>query len=299
MNWDDIRLFLAVARSGRLASAARVAGQDATTIGRRLQRLERTLETTLFEQAPSGHVLTEHGRRLLEHAELMEAAALGAQATVGTERDAVAGTVRLSVSEGFGSRILAPRLADFVGSHPRVVFELIASSGFLNPSRREADIAIMLARPKAGPLVTRRLTDYRLGLYVAADYLRTAAPIAEIADLTRHPLISYVPDLIYAPELNYLAELDVRLDSAVRSSSINAQAELVAAGAGCGILPCFIGARTPGLVRMLPAIIDIRRSFWLVVHRDARRIARIARFIEWLERLMDELQPLMAGAPDS
>ena len=101
--------------------------------------------------------------------------------------------------------------------------------------------------------------------------------------------------MIYAPELRYLAEIDGRLDASIRSSSIVAQAELIAAGAGCGILPCFIGDQMPGLVRVLPEAVDIARSFWLVVHRDVRRIARIDRFIAWLDATIGDLKPLMLG----
>ena len=226
----------------------------------------------------------------------MEASALGIQEVVGTDAGVLAGPIRLSVSEGFGSRILAPRLAAFTNQHPRIAIDLIASTGFLNPSRREADIAVMLARPKSGPLVARKLTDYHLGLYAHPDHLARSGPIATTADLIRHRLIGYVPDMIYAPELRYLAEIDGRLDASIRSSSIVAQAELIAAGAGCGILPCFIGDGVPGLVRVLPEAVDIQRSFWLVVHRDVRRIARIDRFIAWLDATIGELKPLMLGA---
>ena len=295
MNWDDLRLFLAVARSSRLASAASSVGQDATTIGRRIQRLERDLETRLFEQAPSGHVLTGSGQALLEHAESMEAAALGVPRGAGGASGQLAGDIRVSVSEGFGSHIIAPQLARFGAANPQVRVDLIASSGFLNPSRREADLAVMLARPKAGPLLTRKLTDYHLGLYALREQVASGDPITAVADLLRHRLVGYVPDQIYAPELRYLTEIDVRLQASVRSSSINAQAALIASGAGCGVLPCFIGDRMPALVRLLPQAIDIRRTFWLVVHRDVRKIARIDRFIDWMRGTLAELQPLMLG----
>ncbi len=295
MDWDDVRYFLALARAHRLGPAAKLLGQDATTVSRRLQRLERRLQTTLFEQTVAGYALTERGAALLEHAETMEASALGIQEVVGTDAGVLAGPIRLSVSEGFGSRILAPRLAGFTNQHPRIAIDLIASTGFLNPSRREADIAVMLARPKSGPLVARKLTDYHLGLYAHPDHLARSGPIATTAGLMRHRLIGYVPDMIYAPELRYLAEIDGRLDASIRSSSIVAQAELIAAGAGCGILPCFIGDGVPGLVRVLPEAVDIQRSFWLVVHRDVRRIARIDRFIAWLDATIGDLKPLMLG----
>ncbi|PXA99756.1 LysR family transcriptional regulator [Nostoc sp. 3335mG] len=293
MNWDDLKLFLAVARAGRLASAAKATGQDATTVSRRIRRLEQALQARLFEHTPSGHVLTDQGSALFEAAERMEAAAMGIQRDAAPASQ-LAGAIRISASEGFGSRIIAPHVGGFTRAHPQVQIDLIASSGVLNPSRREADIAVMLARPKAGPLIARKLTDYALGLYAAPDYLAASPRLASPGDLAAHVLVGYVPDQIYAPELRYLSEIGSRLEATIRSSSINAQAEMIAAGTGCGVLPCFIGDAVPGLVRVLPEI-GIERSFWLVVHRDLRGIARIDRFLAWLTQRIEQLRPLMMG----
>jgi DNA-binding transcriptional LysR family regulator len=294
MNWDDMRVFLALARTGTLARAAQAVGQNATTIARRLSRLEGALGLILFEHGVSGHILTEGGHRLLAYAETMEAGAraLQQQAEAGAE---LGGTIRLSVSEGFGTGFVAPRLVRFAGRHPGIAVDLIASTGFLNPSRREADVAIMLARPKGGPLIAARLTDYRLGVYASEAYLAASGPVDTIDALTRQRLVGYVPDLIYAPELRYLAEVDERLEPAIRSSSITAQARLIASGAGCGILPCFLGDGMPGVARLLPDKAEIQRSFWLVVHRDMRRVARIEAFIAWLREEVSAAQALLAG----
>ena len=113
--------------------------------------------------------------------------------------------------------------------------------------------------------------------------------------LTRQRLVGYVPDLIYAPELRYLAEVDERLEPAIRSSSITAQGRLIASGAGCGILPCFLGDATPGLVRLLRDEVAIERGFWLVVHRDMRRVARVEAFISWLRKTVADAQELLLG----
>jgi DNA-binding transcriptional LysR family regulator len=294
MNWDDMRVFLALARSGTLARAASIVEQDATTVARRIQRLEAALATTLFEHGATGQSLTESGHRLLAHAEAMEAGAraVAQQAESGA---GLGGTIRISVSEGFGMGFMAPRLPRFAEAHPGIALDLIASTGFLNPSRREADIAIMLARPKGGPLIAAKLTDYRLGVYASADYLAATGPLESVEALTRRRLVGYVPDLIFAPELRYLAEVDERLEPAIRSSSISAQALLIAGGAGCGILPCFMGDRHPGLVRLLGREVAIERSFWLVVHRDMRRVARIEAFIGWLREEVSAAQPTLLG----
>lgn len=294
MNWDDMRIFLALARSRTLAGAAKGVGQDATTVSRRLQRLETALGAVLFEHGPAGHSLTEAGHRLLANAEAMETNARSVQQDVEAS-SGLAGTLRISVSEGFGAWFIARRLDRFTSAHPGVAIDLVASTGFLNPSRREADIAIMLARPKGGPLIAAKLTDYKLGAYAARRYLESEGAVASIAELTTRRLIGYVPDLIYAPELRYLSEVDDRLEPEIRSSSITAQARLIGSGIGCGILPCFIGDTTPGLLRILPQEIAIQRAFWLVVHRDMRRVARVEAFITWLRKEVADDQSGLHG----
>lgn len=295
MNWDDLRIFLAVARGSTMAAAAQRLDIDATTVGRRLSRLAASLDTTLFEAGPGGQVLTERGRRLLAYAETVEQAAVEARSELTGERGTLAGTVRVSVSEGFGTWVVARHLAGFRETHPGITIDLVANSGFLNPSKREADLAIMLNRPARGPLITRQLSEYRLKLYASHDYAAQVGLPATPAELHGHALIGYIPDLIYADALRYLDEIEKDLEPTVRSSSINAQHGLTAASAGISVLPCFIGDQDPGLVRVLDAHVDIARSFWIVVHKDVRRLARVSAFIDWLNRLVREKRPLLMG----
>ncbi len=293
MQWDDLRHFLAVARAGQLARAAAQLGVGATTVGRRLRRLETALGQTLFEQTKDGQTLTEAGERLAERAEAMERQVR--EIEVGEQGGPdLSGTVRVSVSEGFGSWFVARHLPGFAAAHPRLTVDLVASSGFLNPSRREADVAILLDRPRKGPLFTRKLTDYRLRLYAARDWLAAHGPVASRADLRRHPLIGYVPDLLYAPELRYLAEIAPGLEPRLRSTSINAQHNLVAAGAGIAVLPCFIGDADPVLVRLLDDV-AVARSFWLVTHADTRRSGRVGAFVDWLTAVVAAGQGQLLG----
>ncbi|WP_084579635.1 LysR family transcriptional regulator [Sphingomonas azotifigens] len=294
MDWDDLRIFLAVARAQRLSRAAPTLGMDPTTIARRLRRLEGTLGRRLFEHAATGHMLTEEGQQLLDQAERIEAHALNIAGTASKE-SALAGTLRVSASEGFGTRIIAPRLHRFTGRFPNIRVDLIASSGFLSPSRREVDVAVMLARPSTGALVARKLTDYALGLYATPGYLESAPRLEAPDDLQRHVMTGYVTDQIYAPELRYLGEIDRRLVPQVRSTSINAQAEIIASGQACGILPCFLGDAMPALQRVLRDRIAIQRSFWLVVPRDLRGLPRIDRFLGWLTDEMTALAPMLHG----
>lgn len=284
-SWNELQAFLAIARSGQMARAAAAAGVDATTLGRRLRRLEARLGQALFEQSRRGQQLTEAGERLLALVEPMQQAADRIFETR-DDGEGLTGLLRVSLSEGFGSWFVARHLHAFTAAHPRLQVDLVANNGFLNPSRREADVAVMLARPRTGPVVAAKLVDYRLGLYAARDYLaRTGTPASIDALAGEHRLIGYVPDLLYAPELRYLSDIDARLAPDIRSSSIVAQYRLVAAGAGIGILPRFIGGGDATLVPVLPDV-TVARSFWMVTHRDTRRLTRIREFRRWLIALV-------------
>ncbi|MFA7441170.1 MAG: LysR family transcriptional regulator [Sphingomonadaceae bacterium] len=295
MHWDDLRIFLAVARTGQIARAAPVLGIDPTTVGRHLRRLEKAMGQILFERHPGGQKLTEAGERLIGHAETFERLL---QEIAPGGPDKPAGMVRVSTSEGFGTWFVAHHLGEFMQDHPAIQIDLVANSGFLSPSKRETDVAILLARPRKGPLITRRLTNYRLKIFAAKTYLAQHPPIYTPDALRDHTLIGYIPDFVYAPELHYLNEVAPGLEPRLRSSSINAQYRMTAAGAGIAILPCFIGDTDPLLQRVLPDF-EIQRSFWLVTHQDTHNAPRIRQFTNWLTDLTIRRRDRLLGlVPD-
>lgn len=281
LNWDDLRVFKAIADTGQIGKAAQLLHLDPTTLSRRLRRLESQVETPLFERTRDGQTLTEAGERLLAKVEEMDMAASSISEQLSSHLG-LSGTLRISVSEGFGGQFLTRHLAEFLASHPNMKVDLVANSGFLSPSKREADIAVMLSRPRSGPVICQKLADYRLRLYASRDYLTANGTPAHIGDLAgRHRLIGYVPDLLYSPELNYLGEFHGQLEPQVRSSSINAQMQLIEQGVGIGVLPCFIGDINPALVSICPDT-STTRTFWLVTHQDTNNLLRIKEGKAWL-----------------
>lgn len=298
MDWSDLPFFLAVARTGQIARAAAATHTDATTVSRRIRRLERSIGERLFEQSGDGQLLTLTGHALLDKAEAMSriAGEIG-EATRGAQP--LRGTVRVSVAEGFGTWFVSRHLGEFADANPGIEVDLVASSGFLNPGRRETDLAVLLARPRRGPLIVRKLADYRLRLY-AAQHDVARHPIHNPADLSDRRIIGYIPDILYAPELRYLDELPIDRTPQLRSSSINAQAKMIAAGAGIGILPCFIGDAEAGLTPVLPGL-SIQRSFWLTTHRETQSFAQVRAFSDWLVALAHRHRKLLHGenAPSS
>lgn len=286
-DWDDLRVFLAAARSGSLTSAAATLGVDAATVGRRVQRLETAFKATLFVRSQTGLQLTAAGARLLE-AGLNAEEAMEIAARAGNP-DVVGGTVRVSVAEGFGTEIVAPALPRLRKSRPGLKVELAATAGFLSPTKREVDLAVTLSAPTSPRVVVEPLTNYQLGLFATSHYLDRAGRPGATSELSGHEIVGYVEDLIYAPELRYLEEIEPTLRPTISSSSINAQHKMIAAGGGIGILPCFLAN---GLERVLPGLVLTRR-FWMATHRDVAATARVKAVRDWLRALVEEQAALL------
>jgi DNA-binding transcriptional LysR family regulator len=276
IDWDLLRSFLAVARAGKLTVAARRLKINHATLSRRIQALETALDTKLFDRLLSGYVLTVQGERLLARAEDMESSVFGIQTDVASEGGDVSGTVRVGSPDGFGTAFLAPRIGALAEAHPDLDIELVAMPRSFSLSKREADIAIGLSPPQQGRLHARKLTDYELGVYGAASKSELWSAIHSADDFARHPFISYIDDLIFAPELDYLPTIARSIVPHIRSSSLIAQMEAAAAGAGLCVLPCFLAGRDARLVRILPEEVRLVRTFWMIIHSDMRSLPRIS-----------------------
>lgn len=275
LNWDLLQSFLAVARTGKLTSAARRLAIDHSTLSRRLTQLEASLGAKLFERHVSGYSLTPQGENLLQRAEAMESTVLAIQSDVGQSSSRVSGAVRIGTPDGFGTAFLAPRIGRLSTAHPGLDLDLVATPRSFSLSRREADIAIGLSRPAHGRLHARMLTDYELGIYAARANPVLWQDIGAIDDLPSRPFISYIDDLIFAPELDYLPSISKTIWPRLRSSNLIAQLQATAAGAGLCVLPCFLGNADSRLIRVLPAEVRLTRTFWMIVHADMRDLARI------------------------
>ncbi len=274
-DWNDLKSFLAVARSGRLTAAAARLGLDHSTLSRRLAGLEHALKARLFDRSPSGYSPTEQGARLLPLAEEMERLALGAGEAVGGSAASVEGKVRIGAPEGFGSYFLAPRIARLTARYPKLTVQLVAAPALFSLSRRDADLVVSVSRPPAGRLKVSKLIDYDLGLYAAPAYLREVPDIASAEDLFRHDFVSYIGDLLHFPELDFLQHVAPEGATSVESSNLVAQLRATLAGAGLCVLPAFLAREEPGLVRVLPDEVSLTRSLWLIVHQDLAGLARV------------------------
>lgn len=287
MNWDDVRLFLSVARSGQFLSAARKLGVNHATLSRRVSALEAAIGTQLFLRSTNGCELTEEGQRLLASAERMETEMLNAQANLGRGDTAVAGTVRIGAPDGLGVSFLAPRLGRLTARYPDLKIQLVPVPRSFSLSQREADIAITIERPEQGRLMFSKLTDYSLGLYASANYLADYGTPDDVEALKRHRRIGYVEDLIFSPSLNFTGEIMRDWDAAFEISSATGQTEAVRSGAGIGILHNYIAGQYPELIRIIPHL-TISRSYWTAYHESARQLVRVRTAVNFLQELVAE-----------
>ncbi|RMX15392.1 LysR family transcriptional regulator [Vandammella animalimorsus] len=298
MDWDNLRFFLALARTGTLVNAARTVQVDHTTVSRRIQALEKQMGAPLFAREASGHRLTEAGRHLLPQAEAMEAAFLSIESSSLVTQEGLSGLVRVGVPEGLGTQVLAAPLAELARQHPSLVIDLLALPRLVHLSRREADIVISLERPTRGSVVVTKLSDYVLRLYGARDYLAQHAPIASMDDLAEHTFISYVDDLLFSKQLQFLESFFQPQHFGLRSTSVLAQYQAVRAGAGLAILPAFIGDRDPALVQLLPQQAQFQRTFWMSMPAEIRHLARVQAVWQFLRDVARKPQSGLLPQPE-
>lgn len=298
IRWDDLRIFLAVARADGLSGAGRALRLDPATVGRRVARLEEALDRVLFLKSPQGYALTDAGRGLLAHAERAEAAVSGAlEEARGSERG-LTGTVRIGAPDGCATYVLPQVTAQIVAENPGLEVQVVALPRVFNLSKREADMAIAVSRPSAGRLTVQKLTDYHLHLAAHRDYLAAHPPLRSRTDLRGHRMAGYIADMIFDKELDYLADLGVdRVPLA--SNSVTVQLHWLERGAGLAVTHDFALPFHPGLVKVLEGDVALTRAFYLIRHADDRRVERLNRFAEalaaGLRREVARLEALARG----
>ena len=287
MNWDDVRIFLAVARAGQILAASKRLALNHATLSRRLTALEEALGTRLFVRRTNGCELTAEGEGFLASAERMETEMLAAQSRLGRTDTAIAGTVRIGAPDGFGVSFLAPRMGRLIERHPELKIQLVPVPRAFSLSSREADIAITLEQPEQGRLVSSKLTDYTLGLYASRAYAVAHGAPDDAEALKGHRRIGYVEDLIFTPSLNFTGEVMRNWNAGFEISSATGQTEAVRSGAGIGILHNYIARHYTDLVRAMPET-SIQRTYWTVFHESARDLARIRIVADFLHEIVRE-----------
>lgn len=283
MDWDDLKLFLAVARAESLSGAGKALRLDPATIGRRVARLEHDLGARLFAKSPQGYALTEEGARILAHAERAELAVTGAAEELRGRDQGLTGQIRIGAPDGCANYLLPQVLARICDANPGLEVQIVALPRVFNLSKREADMAIAVSRPATGRMTVQKLVDYHLSLAASADYLARSPAIGSLADLSQHRIVGYIPDMIFDKELDYLAEIGIG-PATLSSNSVSVQLNWLRTGAGVGVVHDFALPAAPNLTRILTDKISLTRAFWLIRHESDTRLDRLNRFADQLTR---------------
>ena len=285
-NWNDLNSFLALSRCSKLKLASKKLKVEPTTIARRIARLEKNIESDLFNKSPKGYILTEKGVELLRHVEKIENEVFEINEYFLKSNPKIRGKVRLSVGEGLGVEIISKNLNLFYERFPEIEIELLADTKSRSLSNHEADVLISLSRPNKGRLLSWKLCDYFVKLYGSKNYKKDLNNIKSLKDLNNHNFVSYVDELIEFPELNYLKEINNKLNVVFSSNSLRSQLHAVKKGVGLGLLHSFIARNHQDLVPVLPNLVNIKREYWLVVHENLYNLQRIKAVTSFLGEIL-------------
>lgn len=281
MEWSDLRVFLAVARTGTLGAAARSLGQTQPTMGRRLRALEEAVGHTLFQRTADGFVLTDEGSTVLGHAERIEEEALAFQRELSGNAAQLDGMLRLSCSEWFGTYMLTPVLAAFGARHPGVCVELLTDARLYSLPRREADMVFRIKPFDEPEVISRRLLHIPYAVYAPLGYdAPSLGDGAATRVVTMDIAFSQMPDAVWLK--NALPNAGVGF----RSNNREVQARLCAEGAGLAVLPRPLGDATPGIAPIDLGESPPGRDTFVGYHKDMRRLARMRALLDTVvERL--------------
>jgi DNA-binding transcriptional LysR family regulator len=289
-NWDDLRVFLTLAREGTLSTAAKALGVSHPTVSRRVQALEHQIGARLFERLPDRFVPTSAGEELLADTEAMEKAALSIKRRSAGLSDTVSGVVRLSAGEAMAV-LVARHLPLLRARLQHIEFEVIASHTLANLSRREADLLIREQVPELAGIVTRKLCHVAYAVYAARslEVKRTAMPA--LVDL---PWIGFDDDHSYMPGQRWIHEQIGRRPE-IRVNNWLVLHDAVRSGVGLAVMPCYLADQDPRLQRVGGVLPEITTEQWLLVHRDLRALPRVRAVMDALVDLFQRHRHLLEG----
>ena len=293
-NWDDLRVFLAVARAGSLSGAARSLGVNHSTVFRRVGAFEELLGVRLFERLPSGYLLTPAGEELREAAQRIEEEILAVGRQLRGQDLRLSGSLRLTTIDMLALWLLPRHLASFRRDYPGIELEVSVSNAALNLTKREADVALRIGNKPPESLVGRRVGRLVFAIYGARG-CRARRPQKE---LEKHDWIGF--DSEHAALARRFSEFLPGVQSVYRVNSVAAALAAAAAGVGLAPLPCGIADREALLERLCDLPDSFTLDLWLLTHEDLRRTARIRAFMDFMaEALAGEAALLEGRRPEA
>src|SRR5262245_24807287 len=291
VDWDALQVFLAVARAGRISTAARRLGVEHTTVSRRLSALEEELEVPLFYRTTTGYLLTPHGQNVLTSAETMETAAIAVAARAREGSAAIAGRVRLALVPEFASHWLAPRLEAFRALHPQIELQILVGTRQRDLSRGEAELAIQSPRPRHGNLIAVRIAKTTVGLYAAKSLIGNSRLwVRDVDSLRGLPLLVYTAPFQILQQAKWFQPILLSGRVVLETNSSHTLLAAARAGVGVAVLPRFLAGGEEGLVPVSDNVAD--NDVWLITHPEFRRDPKVRATADFLKKIAGELEAL-------
>lgn len=278
-DWEDMRVFAAVARTGSLASAARTLGVNHATVGRRVAALETALGAPLLDRMARGTALTAEGAAIAEIAQQMESAAGAILARAGMP-NGLSGVVTLGAPPVLAGTFVIPGLAGFRSDNPDLRITVSAIPAIAALDRGGLDLAIRLTRPEQPAHLLRRLGSIAFGLYAAPEM--AARPQEEWS------FVGYDGELDHLTQQRWLADYAGYRPTLFRTTDMLGQLAAVRAGMGVALVPRFLAETMPDLVRVDPGAVPPRRSIWLTIYAQVQKAPAVRAVADHLVELFEK-----------
>jgi DNA-binding transcriptional LysR family regulator len=279
-EWSDLEIFLAVGRGGTLGAAAESLGLDASTIQRRVGKLEAAASVKLFVRSQRGYSLTDAGQDLYEHALDMEQQATTAWRKVVAHDEQPGGTVRLATVDDLAVRILPPIIRSFQAKHPRITLSVDVRQSVVDLEKHHADIALRIGVPPGGDLVVKHVARADVALYASRAYLKKNGRVTRLEDLREHAIVRGQEALAHIPMERALDRYADPKKTVFRSNSFYARLGAVRAGLGIGFLGQYMADSEKSLERLPFRFPDHGAALSILIHTDLRKNARVRAFYE-------------------
>ncbi len=287
MNWDHVKVFLALAEKGSLTAASEQLGLSPPTISRHISRLEHLLDVRLFSRRHDGYQLTTSGTDLVPVALEMQSAAARFSRQAGALLNERKARVRLASGFWF-SRLITERMGVFHAQHPDIEIELVTGHAIADLERGDADISIRNKRPLEGDLVMRKLADASFAVYGSVKYV---ADNPRALGEERYQTCDWI---VGGHSLERLASQvwlrqKLQREPILKCSQTLQFLDAAKSGIGLTLLPNVIGDREPSLVQASRPVSMGNDEIWLVVHEHMKNAPTVRAVINWLVPLFRSL----------
>jgi len=292
LDWNDLKIILAIGRAGTLTGAASALNQNHSTVFRRINTIEEKLDVRFFDRLPNGYALTEAGETAMRSAERVDDEMHSlARELIGQDLR-LQGSIRITAAEGVTLKLLGPLLAKFCKLHPLIHIDLVATSSALQLSRREADIALRVTKKPPDTSIGKRVCKFRFCLYASKSYLQENQHV----DLVKHDWVMTDDSRDWFPTSVFnkigRSSANVVLSSNSTMAVVNAAIE----GLGIAMLPCFLGDGEKKLHRVIEPTEEMTLDLWLLMHTDLRHTARVKVLMQFLQTSLKSQHSLIEGA---